>query len=475
MKKFLLTLIVLISISTVYAQTSQLLINENFTGYTNGNLNNTSSGQGGAYPWTAVSGFSSDFAQVSNSSPLFYTGYTSGTQYVNLTAKDDYTNSTAPYWHFPDDPSKGFTGNTNITTNVATTFYMSFVVRVPSSAGVSGTTIATPEIALQTTSGSNLAYFYIADANSGSNLKFGISKDGADGIYSSGNYSFNTTYLIVLRYDIVTGGSSNDKMYLWVNPIITSEPSTGSANVSITSGSDGSFTGTINSVQLFQSDNSATASLDALKVAYARNFSNVPANSAAAWNALNPVGTPLPVKFGDIKGYTKGKGVQLEWNVYSEINVVQYEIERASDGVSFNTVGHVTASGQDGELFYSWYDATPSAGNNYYRIRNVDIDGKSSYSSIVRVSLSNQQAGFSIYPNPATGNHISMQATDLQKGDYKIEIFNTAGQQVYRKQFNHAGGTINQSIELPTALQTGIYTIQLTSPGFKLAKQFLVQ
>jgi hypothetical protein len=475
MKKFLLTLIVLVSISGVYAQTSQLLINENFTGYTNGNLNNTSSGQGGAYPWTAVSGFSSDFAQVSNSSPLFYSGYTSGTQYVNLTAKDDYTNFTAPYWHFPDDPAKNFTGNTSITTNAATTFYMSFVVRVPSSAGVSSTSSATPEIALQTTSGSNLAYFYIADANSGNNLKFGISKDGGGGSYSSGNYSFNTTYLIVLRYDIVTGGSSNDKMYLWVNPIITSEPSTASANVSITSGSDGSFTGNINALQLFQSDNSATASLDALKVAYAKNFSNVPANSAAAWNALSPVGIPLPVKFGDIKGFEKDKGVQIEWNVYSEINVVKYEIERSSDGVSFAAAGSVTASNQDGELFYSWYDAAPSTGNNYYRIRNVDIDGKSSYSTIVRINLSNQQAGFSLYPNPASGNHISIQATGLQKGEYKIEIFNTAGQRVYGKQFNHAGGTINQSIELPAVLQKGIYNLQLTSTSSKLAKQFLVQ
>lgn len=469
MKKFLLSLIALCSISWAYAQTSQLLISENFTGFTNGNLNS----QGSPYPWTVSSGYSSDFVQVANSTPLFYPGYTSGSQYINLTSKDDYANFTWPFLHFPDDPTKGFISNTSAATNVNTTFYMSFVIQVPSSSGVETTNNATPELSLRTSGGDNLANFYIA--KNGSNLKFGVGKnDGANGNYAAANYNYNTTYLIVIRYDILSG-LNNDRLYLWVNPDISSEPATASANVSITSGSDGytaSSSNKVNELQLFQDDNSATASLDGIRVAYAAaNTSNPP----IAWAALNPIGAPLPVKFGDIKGFEKDKGVQIEWNVYSEINVVKYEIERSSDGVSFAAIGSVTASNQEGELFYNWYDATPSTGNNYYRIRNVDIDGKSSYSSIVRINLSNQQAGFSLYPNPASGNHISIQATGLQKGDYKIEIFNTAGQQVYRKQFNHAGGTINQSIELPDALQTGIYNLQLTSASSKLVKQFLVQ
>jgi len=61
MKKFLLSLIVLVSISQIYAQTSQLLISENFTGYSNGNLN----GQGG---WTATG--NSDYVQVATTTPL---------------------------------------------------------------------------------------------------------------------------------------------------------------------------------------------------------------------------------------------------------------------------------------------------------------------------------------------------------------------------------------------------------------------
>lgn len=470
MKKFLLALIAFISIGHGYAQVSQLLISENFTGYTNGNLNTAFTGQGGTYKWTASSVFSSDWVQVANNTPLTYSGYTSGTQYVNLTAKDD------GFFQFPDDPTKSFTGATSVSTNAATTFYMSFVVRVPSSVGVQTTANASPTVALRTSNGDNLANFYIADANSGNDLKFGIGKNGsAPGNYSAGAYSFNTTYLVVLRYDIVTGGGSNDKMYMWVNPAISGEPSTATANVSITSGSDGGFTGTVKDLQLFQDANSATSSFDAFKVAYATAFSNVAANSAAAWNALSPVGTPLPVKFGEIKGYSKDKGVQIDWTVYSEFNVVRYEIERSTDGVSFSSAGSVQAKGGEGILYYDWFDAAPADGTSYYRIKNVDIDNRSAYSSIVKINLVETSARLNIYPNPVTGNHISWQAGNLQKGMYVVEIYNTTGQAVYTKQVNHAGGMINETIQLPAVLQRGLYTIQIKGNAFKQARSFLIQ
>ncbi|MBS1609234.1 MAG: T9SS type A sorting domain-containing protein [Bacteroidetes bacterium] len=469
MKRFLLSFLVLVSIAKVYAQTSQLLINENFSGYSAGNLN----GQGGSYPWTASSLASSDFVQVASSSPLFYPGYTSGSQYINLTAKDDYSNLTWPFFHFPDDPAKNFIGNTNVPVNAATTFYTSFVVRVPSSAGVRNTSSASPELALQTTSGINLAYFYIADANSGNDLKFGISKDGGNGSYAGTNFSFNTTYLIVMRYDIVTSGSSNDRMYMWVNPVISTEPSTASANVSITSGNDGGFLGSVNSIQLFQDLNSATASLDAIRAAYGKG-STTAVNSAAAWAALNPVGAPLPVKFGDIKAYPENKGVQVDWEVYSETGVAEYKIERSTDGTSFMTIGSINAKGQDGKLYYSWFDAAPASGINYYRVRNLDIDGKSSFSSIVKVNTGELPAGITLYPNPVSGNHLSIQASGFKKGDYQIELYTIGGQQLYKKQFTHAGGTINQAIELPPLLKAGIYTIRLTGAGIGQVKQFLI-
>src|SRR5690349_7621471 len=99
MKQFLLFLTFLTSLAVVNAQTSQPLFIENFTGYNNSNLN----GQGS---WSNSG--NDNYAQVSNTSPLLFTGYTSGSQYVNLVQRADYINFTSPYFHSPDDPYKNF-------------------------------------------------------------------------------------------------------------------------------------------------------------------------------------------------------------------------------------------------------------------------------------------------------------------------------------------------------------------------------
>lgn len=467
MKRSLLLIIIVLAISSGYAQTAQILMAENFTGYTNGNLN----GQGGFYPWTTTGNTS--YVQVAKTPPLLYPNYTSGTQFVNLTQKADYLSFTYPFYFAPDDPYKKFIGNTTVSLTTNTSFYMSFVVRVPAAAGTAATNLATPTLALMTSNGNNLANFYIAD--NGSNLKFGIFKDGTqNGSYASSNYSFGGTYLVVLRYDLTTGSTTNDKMYMWINPSLASEPSTASADVTITSGNDGGFSGNINAVQLFQDQYSATASLDAIKLAYARNFAN---NSLAAWNALSPVGAPLPVTFGDIKGYSKDKGIEIDWTVYTELNVDHYEVERSSDGVSFSAAGTVMAQRRDGTLYYSWFDAAPLAENNFYRIRNLDMDGRSTLSPIIRVALENVTGReLQIYPNPIINKRLSFQLGALDKGIYKLEVFSMEGKKVYEQAFTHSGAAgSSQSIQLPAAVKTGIYTIRVSGATLNISKAFLVQ
>lgn len=464
MKKFLFSLLAAIGISYAYAQTNGQLVIENFTGYTNGNLN----GQGG---WTNTG--NADFVQVDNTTPL----YNNGGRYINLIAKDNYFDLNPPFIHLPDDPTTAFNSGTNVATNAASTFYLTFVVKVPSAIGVASTNQATQIMALRTSGGDNIANFYIA--TNGTNVFFGIDKNGgSNAVYNSApgvNYNFNTSYLIVIRFDVVTG-NNNDNLYMWVNPDVSSEPQTSLATVSITSGNDGYTAGggnTISSFQLFQNNRSATSSIDAIRLAYATGY---PSNPPLAWSAIGPSNIPaLPVKFGGLKGYPNNNGIQIEWDVYSEVDVVKYDIERSFDGINFKVAGSVTAKNQDGHLYYEWFDNSPSSGNNYYRIKNVDIDGKSTYSPIVKISLSKSEAGLTLYPNPVRNNYISIQVSGLQKGDYKIEIFNMGGQQIYNKQFSHRGGSISQVIELPASIKAGAYNIRFTGTGFNMAKQFLVQ
>ena len=170
------------------------------------------------------------------------------------------------------------------------------------------------------------------------------------------------------------------------------------------------------------------------------------------------IGAALPVKFGAIKVYEKLSGIQLDWKVYSEDKVKNYEIERSADGRSFTTVGSLPAlynNTRDGD--YGFFDASPLPGISYYRIKNNDLDGKSAYSIVVRVNRNKAIMGLSLYPNPVLNRIVSLQGSDLGRGKYKISLFAANGQEIFKQQINHNGGTISQTIELPSTISKGIY------------------
>ena len=171
---------------------------------------------------------------------------------------------------------------------------------------------------------------------------------------------------------------------------------------------------------------------------------------------------PLPVKFGSIKAYEKQKGIQLDWKVYSENKVRNYEVERSADARTFTSVGSLPAlynNTSDGD--YGFFDANPLPGTSYYRIKNNDLDGKSAYSIVIRVNRNKTIKGLSLYPNPVMNGIVLLQGSDLGRGNYKINIFGSNGQEIYKQQIKHNGGTIAQTIELPSTISKGVYMLSV--------------
>ena len=115
---------------------------------------------------------------------------------------------------------------------------------------------------------------------------------------------------------------------------------------------------------------------------------------------------------------TNEKQVVNSWAATNEINVAHYNIQRSTNSKDFETVGTVKAIGS-GANSYSFTDAKPANGINYYRLESVDKDGSSSYSKVVSCELSVVSNQLTVYPNPAKeavtikGNHIaSLQLID---------------------------------------------------------------
>ena len=110
---------------------------------------------------------------------------------------------------------------------------------------------------------------------------------------------------------------------------------------------------------------------------------------------------PLPVNWVSFVAEKDGKQVNLRWHVANEINNKYYEIEYSPNGLKYSEIGRVKAT-SIARGTYEFVHTAPSLNStNYYRIRQIDIDGKFTYSVIKTVRFESQNA-ISILPNPAS-------------------------------------------------------------------------
>ncbi|AWW30678.1 hypothetical protein DN752_11370 [Echinicola strongylocentroti] len=147
----------------------------------------------------------------------------------------------------------------------------------------------------------------------------------------------------------------------------------------------------------------------------------------------------LPVVFNEINGILASyQTVKVLWSVYEDNFVSTYSIERSFNGISnFKTVGEVSGGGWTNELQHYTFDDDDlpvQAGRLYYRIKQVDTDGKATFSKIIGLDiqgLSTGKAAWQIYPNPSKGEQIHLALTNPEKyhgEEMSITIFNSLNQ-----------------------------------------------
>jgi len=188
-------------------------------------------------------------------------------------------------------------------------------------------------------------------------------------------------------------------------------------------------------------------------------------------------GGPLPVSFSKLDAVQRDNDVVVTWTVENERSVSRYEVEKSDDGVNFRTVNSTPAKGNStSSLDYLWIDKNPFQGHNYYRIGSIGIDGKKEYSRIVKVKMEKNVTGFSIFPNPVSGNSIGIQFNEIKSGIYSFRLVNNQGQVVFSGQITHAGGSATMELPLKKELPAGTYQLELIDPvknttHFKMLKR----
>jgi hypothetical protein len=171
-------------------------------------------------------------------------------------------------------------------------------------------------------------------------------------------------------------------------------------------------------------------------------------------------GNVLPVGLTNFSA-TKNKNITtLNWTTLTEANNKGFAVEKSTDGVNFSTIEFVNGVGNsNSKNNYSTIDKAPKVGLNYYRLKQIDVDGRFTYSSIATVKFEKTDvSNFSFFPNPAK-EMLKINVGVIENENATIKLMNTLGQTVISKTINKSGSTSVISFDIST-MASGIYYLE---------------
>ena len=177
----------------------------------------------------------------------------------------------------------------------------------------------------------------------------------------------------------------------------------------------------------------------------------------------------LPITLTSFTGKEANKSILLNWATASEKNNKNFEVLRSSDGKSFKAIGTINGAGNsDKELKYSFVDANPFGGTNYYQLKQIDFDGKNTTSSTIAVDSKIEDTKITVYAT----NGVNIGITSPNETTGKISLFDISGRKITEQNISLNKGynplTLNEN------LNPGIHFVTLETEG-KLHRQKFIK
>ncbi|WP_066835984.1 T9SS type A sorting domain-containing protein [Rufibacter ruber] len=236
-----------------------------------------------------------------------------------------------------------------------------------------------------------------------------------------------------------------------------------------------SFTNGQRSVRLWAADFSVFGITQANYTQISRFEITLSGNSDLAFVAYNTavdpsVVGPLPVTFSGFSGRQEKGLSQLYWQTASETMNDHFEVEAGTDGKSFQYIGEVKGAGNSTTLArYRFTDPTPRTGITYYRLKQVDVDGKFEYSRVISVEAK-ATAGGTASPNPVTKDFTFTHG--LATGQEQLQVLDAHGRLV--RQQNVVAGTTATLVPAKT-LAPGLYHVLWISENTRKVTRLVKQ
>lgn len=180
-------------------------------------------------------------------------------------------------------------------------------------------------------------------------------------------------------------------------------------------------------------------------------FEGMTSFTGMVYHKISPAS--LPIEWADFTAQVNEKQqVELNWCTATEQDNSHFIIQKSSDGRTFSKIGEQTSKGNSTAMqSYDFIDEKPILGTNYYRIQQVDFNGKSTYSEVITAIITDEatdQPTVVLYPNPGKNEVWFSQAADYDLYDAKGVLL-TSGR---------ADGVVDVS-----GLPTGTYFVRINS------------
>jgi len=189
----------------------------------------------------------------------------------------------------------------------------------------------------------------------------------------------------------------------------------------------------------------------------------------------------LPIELIGFDAKIDNTAVMLTWSTAVEINNDYFNIERSTNGLSFETIGTISGNGNSNIIQdYSYLDETPIKGTSYYRLKQTDYDGKFEYFKLITVNYSEEEDGtcvLNVYPNPCTGNcTINLADCPLAENEVDVQLYDAVGNQITNRIQPKSGGRdVSFHMNTNNNLSPGVYIVRSKTGSKQQTQKVIVK
>jgi hypothetical protein len=178
----------------------------------------------------------------------------------------------------------------------------------------------------------------------------------------------------------------------------------------------------------------------------------------------------VPVSWHQFDAIRLESKILLDWSTATEINNSHFEIQHSNDGENWQVLGQQSGNGNSNDISeYSFVDANPNVGLNYYRIKQIDFDGKSSFSIVRTVDFSTEMViQPNIFPNPAN-EYLTIELKGEPTNNIQFKIVDLSGAIV------REGILDGEFVSISTTdLKEGVYLVTLQQGNYIKTNRFVI-